>query len=479
MQSSFRRTGTPEPDPGHPAAAGRPSEPSAGDEMIPLRDAFRAVARRWWLIAGASVLGMTAAAVVTFTQTPVYESTALVLVKFGRGLISRPEGGENAAIGVRDREPLMNAEVQIFRSMSLTERIVGAVGIESLYPDLASRSTGSVPALAVAVTRFQTDFSVRALENANVIQVSFRHPSPKQTVDVIKRALDLFRETHLQAYSDPNAIAFLEDKVGYYREQLQKSEEEIRQFQAENKAFLDNREQILRQQADSTASVKEVENQIAGLREKLSYLQKQAAEQGKAGAVATEKDPMTNQARAQLLELQLEEQRLLASFKESSRQVDSVRKQIELVKGFLDEQETARLKAGPTGQIEKDITDTLADLRFQEARAASLRSQLQQLNLEIQNLPRLEGKYRDLVRERDAIEKNYQTYSQKLEEARISKEMDDQKIANISVIQEPLLPVVPVSPRKRLNLAIGALVGAGLGLGLAFMAESAAFRKVA
>jgi len=479
VQSSFRRTGGSEPGQGQTAVAGRSSRRSPGDDTIPLRDAIRVVVRRWWLIAGTSVLAMTAAAVVTFSQTPMYESTALVLVKFGRGLISRPEGGENAAVGVRDREPLINAEVQIFRSQSLTERIVSSLGVENLYPDLASGSAGTVPPLNAAVDRFQSAFAVKALENTNVIQVSFRHASPRQTAEAIKRALDLFRETHLQAYSDPNAIAFLEEKVGYYRDQLRKSEEEVRRFQAENKAFLDNREQVLRQRADMDTAVKEIENQIAGLREKLSYLQKQAADRSKQNLVESERDPVVAQAKAHLLELQLEEQKLLASFKESSRQVTSIRKQIDLVKEYLREQEAVAARSGPLGQLDADITNTLADLRYQEARAASLRGQLQQLSGEIQGLPRLEGKYRDLVRERDAIEKNYQTYSQKLEEARISREMDEQKIANISVIQEPIIPVTPVSPRKKLNLAVGVLVGAALGLGLAFVAESAASRRVA
>jgi len=478
VQSSFRRTGSSEPNQGQPAVAGRLSRPSRGEESIPLRDLLRVVLRRWWLIAGTSVLAMTAAAVFTFSQTPLYESTALVLVKFGRGLMSRPEGGESASVGARDREPLINAEVQIFRSNSLIERIVGSLGLENLYPDLASGSPGKVPPMNAAVDKFQGDFTVKALENTNVIQVSFRHSSPRQTVEAIKRALDLFRETHLLAYSDPNAITFLEEKVGYYRDQLQKSEEDVRLFQAENKAFLDSRDQVLRQRTDIDIAVKEVENQIAGLKEKLSYLQKRAVEQGKAGTGAPEKDPVAAQAKAHLLDLQLEEQKLLTSFKESSRQVDSVRKQIALVREFLREQEAGTAKSGPLGQLDTDITNTVADLRYQEARAASLKGQLQQLNGEIQSLPRLEGKYRDLVRERDAIEKNYQTYSQKLEEARISREMDEQKIANISVIQEPVLPVTPVSPRKKLNLAVGVLVGAVLGLGLAFAAESTTSRKL-
>jgi hypothetical protein len=78
---------------------------------------------------------------------------------------------------------------------------------------------------------------------------------------------------------------------------------------------------------------------------------------------------------------------------------------------------------------------------------------------------------KNLKREVTANEKNYKIYLSKLEEARISEDMDRQKIANIGVIQEAFVPSQPINTRKELNIAIGIIIGAISGLGFAFFSE--------
>jgi uncharacterized protein involved in exopolysaccharide biosynthesis len=81
------------------------------------------------------------------------------------------------------------------------------------------------------------------------------------------------------------------------------------------------------------------------------------------------------------------------------------------------------------------------------------------------------GTYRELVRKRDSDVRRYQSFVERLEQARVSGEMDRAKLANISVIQHAWPPSEPRSPRKLLNLAVGSLLGLGLGLALAFLLE--------
>jgi len=65
-------------------------------------------------------------------------------------------------------------------------------------------------------------------------------------------------------------------------------------------------------------------------------------------------------------------------------------------------------------------------------------------------------------------EKNYHTYLEKLEEARISDDLNRQKIANISVTQPP---VAPQKQKKLLNITLGVVLGPCAGLGYAFFSE--------
>jgi uncharacterized protein involved in exopolysaccharide biosynthesis len=94
-----------------------------------------------------------------------------------------------------------------------------------------------------------------------------------------------------------------------------------------------------------------------------------------------------------------------------------------------------------------------------------------QLDGELQSLDRGEKELQSLKRESAIMEKNYQTYTEKSEEARISDDMNRSKMANVSVIQSAAVPVKPVKPKKLLNVALGIVLGAVSGLGFAFFSE--------
>ena len=68
-------------------------------------------------------------------------------------------------------------------------------------------------------------------------------------------------------------------------------------------------------------------------------------------------------------------------------------------------------------------------------------------------------------------EKKVRTCLERLEEARISEEMNRKKMANISVIQPAEVPAKPITPKKGWNILLGMILGAVSGLGVAFFSE--------
>jgi uncharacterized protein involved in exopolysaccharide biosynthesis len=185
-------------------------------------------------------------------------------------------------------------------------------------------------------------------------------------------------------------------------------------------------------------------------------------------------------AKSQLLALQLKEQDLLRKFTETNPLVVSVRREMEIVRTFITRQEQDIKGRMQTGQnvvyldLEREMNRLQAELPSQEAKAASLGRQIAQLNLQIPTLDMTEMALENLKRDVAVSDRNYRTYLEKVEDARILEDLNRQKSANISVIQQAAVPVEPVSPRKLLNIALGLILGALAGLGIAFVTEFSA-----
>ena len=177
--------------------------------------------------------------------------------------------------------------------------------------------------------------------------------------------------------------------------------------------------------------------------------------------------PPVPSAQEQLLVLRLQEQKLLNTHNEDSRQVQNVRREIALVEGFLKDEAT-----GHTGRHGEELA-------ILSTRKKSLEERLAQIEGDLGSLPALSGRYRELKRVLDAREATYKRVTSRLENARTSAEMDRQKIANISVIQPAYAPLDPVSPRPMLNLVVAVIVGGGLAVGAALAMEGCSRRLVA
>ena len=68
-------------------------------------------------------------------------------------------------------------------------------------------------------------------------------------------------------------------------------------------------------------------------------------------------------------------------------------------------------------------------------------------------------------------EDNYQLYQKKQEEARITDELDQNKITNVSLAEVPVQPQLPSRPNRPLNLLLGIFLGAVVSVASVITAE--------
>jgi uncharacterized protein involved in exopolysaccharide biosynthesis len=422
----------------------------------------------------------------SFLYPPIYEAKSSLLVKFGREYIYHPGVGERFSemnpLILLNPEEIINSEIQILTSRDLSEKVITTLKVENVYPDLANPPPKMITPLEAAIQQFEKNLSVKGTKKSNVIQIAFRHKDPRIAAKAVNVLVDLFKEKHLQVYSD-SPSSFLEQQLAAYEKKLKESQDNLEAFKQKYHVFSleEQRTLLLKQRTDLDTTLKISQNQVKELQKKIFSLKSQMETVPENIFLYTDTghQRIIGDAKIQLLNLQLREQELLQKYKEKNLFVVNVRKEIQIVQDFIKKQEEDLKGKVRTGKnvvyedMEREVFKAGAELSSQEAKSAALKGQIVQLDREIQTLDLREKELQNLKRELMANERNYKTYLEKVEEARILDDLNRQKIANISIIQSAIVPTKPIKPRKTFNIVVGVILGVVLGVGIAFLSEYA------
>jgi len=472
------------PETGSEPGRARGRSIDAMDEAPGLRDFLTVLFKRRRLILATFAAIVATVTVATFLLPPAYEAEARLLVRVGRENVYRSEvGSDQPQVLSFNNEEVINSETNILTSRDLIARVVSSLTVDQLYPGLAKHPPRRGTPQDAAVQRLGRDLTVEGMRKSNVIRVSLRHEDPRMAAKGLNLLVEYFKEKHLQAYSDPQS-SYLKEQLAAYAQRLERSQEGLEAFKQANRVFSleEQRTLLLTQRAGLDSSLKTTQNQIQELRKKIgavtNLLQTVSAEV--ALSTETERYRSIDDAKSQLLALQLKEQDLLRKFTEGNQLVVGVRREMEIVRSFISREEQEVKRRMQTGQnvvyldLERELNRLRSELPSQEAKAASLTRQIAQLDQQIPSLDMTEMTLENLKRDVAVNDRNYRAYLEKVEDARILEDLNRQKSVNISVIQQAAVPVDPVRPRKVLNITLAILLGSVASLGVAFVTELSA-----
>jgi uncharacterized protein involved in exopolysaccharide biosynthesis len=446
---------------------------------VSLRDFLSILFKRKTAILTIFLATVITVAAGTFLMAPTYESHSSLLVKFGREFIYRPEVGDKAPVISFTQEEAINSEINILTSRDLVERVIQTMGLKKVYPDLAENPPSRMTSMEAAVIAFQKNLTSEGIKKSSVIEVSFRHQDPLVAARAVNLLVEFFKEKHLAVHRGTES-AFLKNQTDLYGQELKNSENRLEAFKQKNRVFSldEQRTLLLRQRTELDTTLKSTKNRIDEMDKKLSSLrgQMKALLADKDRFTQTERDKIIVEARAKLLTLQLSEQDLSSKYTDNNRLLVNVRKEIQIIRDFLKEQEEAiggKVRTGNPVYQEAEKAAIMAEAEEASLRtkAATLQTQIAQLDGEIKNLDLQEKELQGLKREITTNDRNFRAYLDKQEEARIHDEMNRQKLANISVIQAAVVPSKPIKPKKGLNILLSVVLGAISGLGFAFLSE--------
>jgi uncharacterized protein involved in exopolysaccharide biosynthesis len=420
----------------------------------------------------------------TLLVPPTFESEATILVKFGREYVYVPAvTDEKDPVNYLNREGIINNEIEILSSQDLFETTITRMGVDLIYPDLASNPPRGQPLVKVAEKLFRKNLSIKGGKDMDILKVSFRHPDPLIAAKTVNLLIELYREKHLLMFGDKAATAFLDVKVNEYAGELAIADDVLKGFRSQHAVFAidEQRTILLRQQGELKSQLHDAENQLAGLRGRLKILAGESAHTEREAKIRTETGSTSNdiidKAKEQLLTLHLKEREYARTLNEHNRLLTSVRHEIDLVQDFMDEEKKNPKSLVIVGSneifqdLQKNLILTRAEIETQTARVITLERQLGVVTDQLAAMLVSERELHDLEREVSVKQENYRAYRNKLEALRLSDQMDLGQVSNLSVIQPASAPIKPIRPIMALNMALGFLMGLLAGLVMAMFKE--------
>ncbi|GJL59316.1 MAG: hypothetical protein NPIRA03_21730 [Nitrospirales bacterium] len=439
-----------------------------GTQFISIRDILTLFFKHKNKILGIFVGAVAIAVGTAFLMTPVYQAQSSVMVKMGRENVYHPEvGAMNPEISV-DQKSMIESEVQILLTRDLTKRVLEVLDVGVVYPGIAETAPEKFSALDSGINEMRKNLSVSKVSESNIIQITFLHRQPEIAEKVVNLLVDLLLEKHLEIFSNPKGM-FLSKQLHDYEQKLHNSKSQLQEFKHQNKlTHLDEEKALLLGQRNELNTIqKNLQNKENGLKSKYESLKEQIKNVPKHVALSSvsEQQKVIDGAQANLLQLGLEEQRLLSKYHETSRFVVNIRNEIKLVEQFIKNQQGSlndKVTKGinPVYQgLEVELLTVESELNAHASQINEVTFQLKKLYEQLAKLDFLEKEFETLQMKVDSDKNNYKMYLTKVEEAKVSEAMDQLKMANISVIQPATMPMKPVKPQKGLILFLGIMIG--------------------
>ncbi len=451
-----------------------------------LRDFYRVLFRRRgrMLLCFVAIVGLTTIGTLLWPES--YQSDAKLLVRIGRESVTLdPTASTGQVLTIHQaRESEINSELEILTSRELAEKVVDAVGPEVIAgPGLLQRlglPSGADPRER-AVEHLMEGLNVEVLKDTNIITLSYRARSPDLAQRVVGKLIDLYLDKHIAAHRTTGSYEFFSQEADKLRGALAQTEARLRDLKNKtNVGALDEQRRILLDRIGAVQQEIQQTNtglsasaaKVAEMQRMLPDLPQTVVTQQTSGFPNTAADGM----RQKLYELQLKEQDLLSKFNETSAPVVEIRRQITQAQELLKHEEEKRTQVTEGlnmayQQVKANLLVEQAALSALKAKGTSLTGELSRARGELKALNDTEVELAQLERQLATERESYKKYSSDLEQARIDRALEIERISNISVVQAATLVSVPVSPRNLLNIILGFVLGLFGSTGVAFLAE--------
>ena len=383
-----------------------------------------------------------------------------------------------------DIRTFMIAQLDIAGHTGWMDKIVNVLPLKRAmqsFPQVLDRKREIESLLTSAIRK---NIEAEPVRDSDIINVTISAYSPEAAMVIANMVTDVLKKHSLEVKREEIKMTreYIEDQLTAFQNELEHTESALKEFKDVNRvtALQEEGRELLRRVTEVDVLYNQVKSERQGVEQRLSYLDQKLSESRETIVpdITQSSTPYIAQLQSSLVKLEVEKVGLLVQeYPEDHPQVQRLQQQIEEIKNTL-RTAAAQIMANVAALIDPVSqmgiwVEELVSLRVQlaalQAQESTLKRAVDDYESGLQTLPEKELQLAQLTRAQKVNEQIYLMLHQRYEEARITEAGE---LGNIRVVDPAEQPLLPVRPRKRLNLILGIITGLTLGIGMAFLFES-------
>ena len=434
-------------------------------EETHLLEYWFAILRRRRLVLAVVLAVFGLAALRALLTQPVYEGVAQLIIERDDPKIL--EFKEVTQVDAA-REDYYQTQYKLLQSRALARSVIQDLKLleqrefggprtpEQIAAILQERDT-STPEMEETIDGFLKRLKVQPVKNSRLVKVAFEARDPGLAARSANRLSQVYIERTLGLRHDTSsdAVSWLGTQIAEQREKVATQQLALQKLkEQEGIVNIEERRALLDQR------LKDLGSRLNEL--KTERLEKGALWQQMSRAANPEelpevlRDPLIQSLRVELANLERQAAKLLELYLDQHPEVIKVRNQID------ETRKKMAIEARRLVRAAQNAHDTA------DAQARGVAADLELAKQEKLDLDRRGLRYDTLKRELDAGETVLTTLLSRHSQTSVAQDL---KSSNIRIVDLAAVPRQPIRPKRMRDMVLGLLLGAGVGVGLAFFLD--------
>lgn len=465
--------------------------PSGEETSFDLKSLIGMVYRRFWLIVTGFLVIFLAVAYITFTATPVYKaSTTIQLGTNQENVIDLGSvlGGIVANTAAIDTEVMVISSKSLLTKVAERQKLIedpefnwtlveqkpGLIGglVKPIKKSLGMRTERVDPYAGLSaeereaavmesvVEALSNRVSVSRVGTTYLLTVTVMSTSPETSARLANAVADQYRVQQLDTKLDATrrATEWLGERVSGLRDEVAEKENRVEVYRAQNGLDTAMGTTLAEQKiADLTKQKTQLDFDLSQARARYENMRRQIdSGTGVDGISEVLDSPLISRLKEQLSVLRGRVAELETKLGPQHPELIGARNEVRDVERQM------------TAEVNRIASNLESEVKAKRDQVNAIQSRINQANGQLRDNSIASVRLRELERDAETSRVLYEEFIARSKETSVQ---DDLVQADAVILSVASVPSRPAAPKKKLNLLIGAVLGAAIGAALAIIAE--------